>query len=313
MTPEQQNIQGLANVPTSLRGCVLTIGNFDGVHRGHRRILSEARSLADAVAAPVVAVTFNPPPDQVLRPDDVPQRLLPHEQKVHRLLEAGCDAVVTVPPDRALLGMPPRDFLGTIIWDVFAPRHMVEGPNFFFGRRREGTIATLQEDGRFTVHVVQPVLMELDEEPVRISSTLVRQLVAEGRMEDARLCLANPFVLFGRVEHGEAKGHELGFPTANLSTGEQIVPGDGVYAGRADVQGRWYDAAVSIGCKPTFGRGPTLVEAHLLDADENLYDREMALEVRAKVRSQEAFADMETLREQIARDIEVIRRELRNV
>ena len=317
MTLDNHCIQGLRNVPPTLQGGVLTIGNFDGVHVGHRRILGCCRELADELGAPVVAMTFEPPPDLVLRPNDVPQRLTPPEPKAQLLVQAGADRVVFVTADDALLSQTPEEFLDAVILRRFAPRHIVEGRDFCFGCRRQGNLATLRDAGRhagFEVHTVDPVAMELDGRPQRVSSSLIRGLISAGRVEDAARCLGRPFTLYGRVVAGAGQGRLLRFPTANLEVDGQIVPPDGVYAGRAAVGDRVHPAAISIGNKPTFGPSPRTIEAFLLDVSAdaanrelNLYDRRLALEFVRRLRDQERFDGLDALRAQIERDVQRVR------
>lgn len=302
-----RHIVGLQNVPASLQGCALTIGNFDGVHRGHRRIVAHARALADADGDAVVALTFDPPPDLVLRPGDEPQRVGPHEETVKYLLEAGCDAVVTAKTSLDLLHTNPEDFVDEVILRRFAPRHVVEGPNFFFGRGRSGTIATLQHAGRangFIVHVVDPVMVELDGEPTRVSSTLIRGLIKAGRVDAAGDLLTRPFALTGEVVHGDHLGRTLKYPTANLDRGEQIVPADGVYAGSARLGVTTYPAAVSIGYKPTFASDRRTIEAHLIGAGGEFYGRRIRVGFLKRLRDQVRYNSAAALVEQIARDVE---------
>ncbi|MBN1554389.1 MAG: riboflavin biosynthesis protein RibF [Phycisphaerae bacterium] len=305
--PYERHIVGLENVPESLHGCALTIGNFDGVHRGHRRIVSHARALADAEHQAVVAVTFDPPPDLVLRPGDEPQRVGPHDETVENLLQAGCDAIVTVKTNLDLLHMSPQAFIDEVILKHFAPRHVVEGPNFFFGRGRAGTIATLQTAGPaggFLVHVVDPVMVELDGEPTRVSSTLIRALIKVGRVDAAGDLLTRPFALTGTVVHGDHLGRTLRYPTANLERGEQIVPADGVYAGSAKLGETTYPAAISIGYKPTFADDKRTIEAHLVGAGGDFYGRRIRVAFLSRLRDQMRYNDTGSLVDQIARDVE---------
>lgn len=303
-------VQGLDDLPDAARGCVLTVGNFDGVHLGHRRILDDARRLADAEGTAAVAMTFDPPPDLVLRPDDQPQRITPAAQRADLLLAAGADYVVTARTDARLLGLSPEAFIAEIIMSRFAPLQMVEGANFFYGKRRAGNIQTLRRAGRthnFAVHVADPVAVDLGEGPVPVSSTLIRRLLLDGRVERAARCLGRDFVLYGRVTGGERRGRALAYPTANIDPGEQVTPGDGIYAGRAAVRGADYPAAISVGDKPTFGPGERTVETFLLDADGDFYNEPLALSFVRRLRDQEKFADGEALRAQIAGDVERVR------
>jgi len=303
-------IRGLDNLPDAARGCVLTVGNFDGVHLGHRRILDDARRLADAEGAAAVAMTFDPPPDLVLRPDDQPRRITPAARKAELLLAGGADYVVTAGTDAKLLGLSPEAFVSDVIVSRFAPRHLVEGSNFFYGQCRSGNIDTLREAGArhgFAVHVPDPVAVDLGEGPVPISSTLIRLLLLDGRVKDAARCLGRDFVLYGRVTGGQRRGRVLAYPTANIDAGGQVVPGDGIYAGRATVGGAKSAAAISVGDRPTFGPGERAVEAFLLDAEGDFYNESLALSFAERLRDQRKFADGEALRAQIARDVERVR------
>ncbi len=183
-----RGITGLENVPAEARRCVLTVGNFDGVHLGHQSIIASARALADAEGIPVVAMTFDPPPGLVLRPDDPPRRLTMPARKAELLLESGADYAVTARADMAMLSLEPEDFVSEILVGHFAPKHIVEGDNFFYGRRRAGDMRTLRASGvecGFTVHLAEPILSDFGDGPVLISSTLVRQLLLSGRVEPA--------------------------------------------------------------------------------------------------------------------------------
>jgi riboflavin kinase / FMN adenylyltransferase len=310
---EPQTITGLENVSPNLHGCVLTIGNFDGVHRGHQAILARAGALAERSetdgnrSRAVVAMTFEPPPDLVLRPDDPPQRLTLPPWRETLLLRCGADVVVTVQATPELLGMAPGKFVREIIQASFAPSAMVEGPNFFYGRRREGTTATLQQAGRelgFEVEVVEPCVVALDGRGVRVSSTVVRGLLGEGQVAPAGKLLGRPFAIVGPIVHGEHLGRTLDYPTANLDPTEHVVPADGVYAGLAEVAGWTGPAAISIGCKPTFRGQRRFVEAYLLGARGDFYGQRMILHFLDRLRDQEAYDSAGTLIRQIRLDVD---------
>jgi riboflavin kinase/FMN adenylyltransferase len=298
-----------AEVPSSARGCALSVGNFDGVHAGHRRMLELARSLAGAAGAAVVVMTFDPLPEHVLRPDDVPPLLTPPQQRFRLLREAGADVVAVWRPDEELLAMSPEQFVERAV-RPWRPRWMVEGPDFRFGRGRSGDADALRELGArrgFDVCIAEPATVDLDGAEQRISSTLVRRLVSAGRVEDAARCLDRPFTLHGTVIAGAGQGRILEFPTANLETGGLVTPADGVYAGRAELGGRAYAAAVSVGSKPTLGPAERTVEAFLLDAEGPFYDEDMALSFLRRLRDQRRFGGAEELKAQIAKDVERVR------
>ncbi len=308
---DEHCITGLENVPASLRGCVLSIGNFDGVHLGHQEIFRVARQLAEPENAAVVAMTFELPPDLVLHSAHAPQRLLPHEQKCRLLRQVGADRVVTAISEPALLGMSPAQFIEQVILERFAPSHVVEGHNFFFGRERSGNLETLEDAGRtygFDVHSVDPVQRNIESQVQRISSTLIRRLVQEGKVEIARQCLGRHFALFGRVVPGAGQGRKLSFPTVNLQTDpQQACPTDGVYAGWTKLDGTPHAAAISVGVKPTFDGRDRVIEAHLLDAEGNFYGADLVLAFAQCLRPQKRYKDRNQLKQQIERNMQRVR------
>ena len=305
------------DLPVALLGCVVTIGNFDGVHLGHQSILRTAQTLGDSIGAPVAAMTMDPPPDRVLHPGEQSLRLMPQEVKRALLLEAGADCVVTAKVDAGFLAVSAEEFIERILVGKFAARHVVEGPNFFFGRGRKGTLELLRQAGRtrgFEVHVVEPAVAEVGGVPERISSSLIRRRIVLGDVEGAHRCLGRPFALYGPVVRGEGRGRTWAFPTANLLPSEQVVPADGVYAGRARLCGADYLAAISVGGKPTLAAAegrraplPRTVEAFLLDAQGDFYDKPMALGFLHRLRPQERFEGIQQLRAQIAKDVQRVR------
>ncbi len=306
------HFQGFDGLPEELKGCVLTIGNFDGVHVGHRRILDCCRQHADQEGLRMVVLTFDPPPDLVLRAEDEPQRIDPAEPNALRLCQAGADHVVVAQTDESLVAMSPEEFLDQVVHRYFAPRHVVEGKNFYFGIGRSGNVQTLRDAGArrgFVVHVVEPVVRTVRGKKSRISSTLIRLLIQTGRVEEARDLLARPYALYGRVVSGCGQGRVLQFPTANLDPGEQVVPIDGVYAGTSLMAGREVPTAISIGTKPTLGPGERTIEAHLIDetGELDLYEQQLEVRFEKRLRDQVRFESVEALREAIDRDVQAVR------
>ncbi|MBC8374264.1 MAG: bifunctional riboflavin kinase/FAD synthetase [Planctomycetes bacterium] len=303
-------ITGLDNVPPQAGGGVLTLGNFDGVHLGHQSILASARALGDAEKMPVVVMTFDPPPDLVLRPGDPPRRITLPDRKTALLRDCGADYVVTARTDMAMLAMSPEKFVREILVGHFAPRHIVEGNNFFYGRRRTGDIRTLRDSGvecGFTVHLVESVVADFGDGAVQISSTLIRGMLLAGRIEPAARALGRPFEISGTVVEGMQRGREMNYPTANIDPDQQITPGDGVYAGVAIVDECEYPAAISIGDQPTFGDAGRTIEAFLLDVEGCFYGKAMRLGFRARLRDQARFASPEELIDQMRKDVERVR------
>lgn len=303
----------------ALRGCVVSVGNFDGVHLGHRAIIDAMRGLiaerggTDPAGQPrpVVAMTFEPHPVEVLRPDAAPKRLTPWSEKVRQLEAAGVDAVVRLTADATLLSLEPETFVADVLVKHLRPACIVEGPDFGFGRARRGDVELLQMLAKrhgYDVRIVNPIETVLpDGGRARVSSTHIRERVSQGSVEAAALLLGRPYALVGTVVKGAGAGRSLGYPTLNLDVGNQVIPGEGVYAGRAEIDGQRYMAAISIGTRPTLGGGALAIEAFLLDASGDWYGRDVRLEVHARLRDQRRFADVAALAEQIGRDVAAVR------
>ncbi|GMU22326.1 MAG: riboflavin biosynthesis protein [Phycisphaerae bacterium] len=305
---------------------VLTIGNFDGLHRGHQALVEQGRRKARASGGPLVVMTFEPHPASVLTPDRVPAELTPLAEKLRLLAEAGADAAVVVASKPEFFSISAEDFIREIIVQRFHPAVLVEGDSFRFGSHRAGDVHMLREAGSrlgFEVQVVEPARVALGGHPdTVISSSLVRHLLASGTVDGAALCLGRPYALLGQIRSGAGRGRELGFPTANLGVAGQLVPAEGVYAGRAFVltadplaaqrdseiiahpAGPSVPAAISIGRTPTFAGDQLLVEAHLLGFSEELYGRHMRLEFLEWLRHQQRFDSPDALKAQIADDVQ---------
>ncbi|MCH7813606.1 MAG: riboflavin biosynthesis protein RibF [Planctomycetes bacterium] len=317
-------VQGLDAPELDLPCSSLTIGNFDGVHCGHQQIIAQAGLLAANIAAPTVVLTFEPHPITILRPDQAPARLTPLPEKLERLRAAGADLVVVAEANRALLSLEAPRFVERVVARLH-PAHIVEGRSFRFGAGRSGTSETLADLGRlhgFNVFIVDPVRLQVDPDTtVEVSSSLIRTLIGQGRVHRASLCLGRRYALVGDVVGGHGRGRGLGFPTANLDACDQLIPGDGVYAGFAWLEGessdeaRRWPAAISIGVNPTFAgaSGPSArperrVEAHLLGPEAEMYGRRLRLEFGIRLRDQKKFDSPQALSNQIARDVEAVRR-----
>ena len=295
-----------------LADVVLTIGNFDGVHRGHQAILAAGRRRAQAVACPLVAMTFDPHPLAVLTPGHVPPTLTPTDEKLRLLEQGGVDVAVLVKATPDFLRMAPETFMQHVMVERFAPRAIVEGASFRFGHRRQGDVETLRQAAvglGFEVEVVEPVRVALGGHPdAVISSSLIRQLLSNGTVDQAALCLGRPYALIGRVTRGAGRGRGLGFPTANVEVAGQLTPAEGVYAGMAELEAGRFAAAVSIGRNVTFEQQELGVEAHLLGFQGDLYERAIRLELLDWVRSHQRFETAEALGRQIQRDLDEVRK-----
>lgn len=307
-------IHGVEAVDPPIDGAVLTVGNFDGVHRAHRRLLAHARELADQAHAPVVVLTFEPHPLTVVTPQKAPPRLTLAADKIGYLREAGADIVVVARSEPRLLGLLAEDFVRDVLVRRFRPAHLVEGPSFGFGRGRQGNpelLGRLAAIYGYHLHVVDPVTVTLDDgSQAMVSSSLIRRLLLETNVERAAECLARPYALVGEVVRGDGRGRTMAFPTANLEIHDQLVPADGVYAGRTWVAGRPHLSAINVGPAPTFDAPARRVESHVLDFDGDLYGATLRVEFRRFLRPQQRFASPDKLVEQLRRDVHAVRAEI---
>lgn len=297
-----KTIRSLDDFPDSLRGGTVAIGNFDGVHLGHARLVERLHAMAERVGGPAVVFTFDPPPTRLLRPEAAPEPLVWLERKVEILAELGADAVVVYPTNKEFLEIGARQFFDRVVIGRLAVRAMVEGPNFFFGHDRSGNVEVLR---RFCDEAGMPFEVA---EPVKIagrivSSSRIRTLIAEGRLDEARPMLGRPYRIRGLVVHGVDRGARIGFPTANLGSVDTLLPGHGIYAARARAENTWYPAAVSLGPNPTFDEKETKVEAHLIGFQGMIYEQPIEIEFLAHLREIKRFASVEALVDQIVRDV----------
>ncbi|UCE61074.1 MAG: bifunctional riboflavin kinase/FAD synthetase [Phycisphaerales bacterium] len=305
-------IQGIEAVAPPFPQSVLSIGNFDGVHRAHQQLLAQAGLFAANTGGPVVVLTFEPHPLVVVRPEKAPPRLSPAQEKLRYLAEAGADVVVVARSDHALLDLEAEAFIHEVIRERFNPTHIVEGPSFGFGKGRKGNPELLRDVAAgfgCEVHIVDPVTLQVTEgETLLVSSSLIRGLIIQGKVHRAALCLGRPYTLVGTVGEGVRRGRTIGFPTANLEVEDQLIPADGVYAGRSIVRDTLHLSAISIGSAPTFGEGDRQVEAYLLDFDGDLYGEPLRLEFDRLLRPQRTYDSPEALIDQIRRDVQAVRR-----
>ncbi len=295
-------VRDLAEFPQALRGGAVSIGNFDGVHLGHASIVSKLITAARRVSGPAVVFTFDPHPVRLLRPAETPPPLTWTDRKAELLGELGVDCMVAYPTNQELLQLSADEFFEQIVRDQLAAQAMVEGPNFFFGRNREGTIERLEamcQAARIELSVVQPV--RAGEEFV--SSSRVRRLLADGDVEQAAAMLTRPYRLRGMVTHGASRGTQLGFPTANVDAVDTIVPALGVYAGLAHTGGAPWPAAVNLGPNPTFGEDARKLEVHLIGWQGSLYGQPLEVDFLQRLRDIRRFDGVDELLVQLRRDV----------
>jgi riboflavin kinase/FMN adenylyltransferase len=297
-----QLLRSLDNLPADLLRGAVTIGNFDGVHRGHARIVERLLAKAREVGGPAIVFTFDPHPVRLLRPEAAPPPLTWTDRKAELLGELGVTAVIAYPTDEELLALSPQEFFNRIVRERLDARAMVEGPNFFFGRGRAGNIEVLGQlcgASGVALEIVQP--LEIDGEYV--SSSRVRSAIAAGDADLARHLLTRPYRIRGMVTHGAGRGSKIGFPTANVSAIDTLLPGQGVYAARAITTAGTWPAAVNIGPNPTFGENTLKVEVHLIDFAGSLYGQPLEVDFLARLRNIQPFASVTELKAQLARDV----------
>lgn len=302
---------GLAEVPADWGRCVVTIGVFDGVHRGHQAIVAHARRAADQRGLPLVALTFDPHPASVVGAGEPPPVLTEPRQRAQLLTEYGADAVCVLPFNTDFSRWSPAEFVSRILVEGLHADHVVVGADFRFGSRAAGSVATLAElgaeggEGGFTAEGLDL----LAGQGRKLSSSAVRELLAAGDVAAAAEVLGRPHRVTGTVVRGAQRGRQLGFPTANVASAPHTaVPADGIYAGWLHTQGVRYPAAVSIGTNPTFDGTERSVEAYALDRDDlELYGAWAAIDFVRAIRPTEKFSSVAELVEAINRDVAQVR------
>ncbi len=288
--------------PETLRRGAVAIGNFDGLHRGHQRLVSRLRELARQVDGPSVVWTFDPHPGELLDPRGPPPPLSTLDERLQSLAESGVDGVVVYPTDRALLGLSPEAFFDTMLRQGLQVRGMVEGPNFRFGKNRAGDIAlldTLCRKAEVRLEVVEPLI----EDGRTVSSSTIRQLLSAGAVDQAAGLLGRDYSVTGRVVRGAGRGRALGVPTANLAEVATLLPAHGVYAGHAHWTGGRAAAAIHLGPNATFDEQAASLEVHLLDTEADLYGQRLEVAFLKRLRGTQRFDSIEALKRQMAEDI----------
>src|SRR5512145_1808979 len=275
---------------------VLALGNFDGLHRGHMKIIDRVRRRAGERGGTPAAMTFDPHPPRVVRPDKAPPLLMTTGQRLEALARSGMQGVAVVRFTRELSQWDPEMFVRTVLVEWLHVAEVWVGANFLFGHQRAGTFSVLRSLGArygFRAEKIDPVRYK----DFVVSSTRIRRLVSEGRVDEAGALLGHHYFIDGTVTRGAGRGRQLGFPTANLATENELLPPAGVYATTATVNGVVHPAITNIGTRPTFGDVTrTTVEAHVFDFDQDLYDKGLRLGFVQRLRDERAFADVDALR-----------------
>jgi riboflavin kinase/FMN adenylyltransferase len=291
------------------KGGIVTIGNYDGIHRAHQAVIERVVERARDRDVPAVVVTFEPHPLAVVRPQEAPPRLTSLEQKERLVAATGADALLVVDFDDEMAGTPAEEFVRSFLVGGLELVELHVGEDFRLGHRREGSLETLERLGReigFAVHIVD----EVRHGGERISSTRIRRAVAEGRMGDATELLGRPYSVSGRVVKGDRMGQRLGWPTINLEPASELVPGDGVYAGRAhfpDIPST-FDCVTNVGTRPTvYENYQRVVESHILDFSTDVYGEPVEVSFHKRLREERIFPSVMDLSAQIRRDVEATR------
>jgi riboflavin kinase/FMN adenylyltransferase len=287
---------------------VLALGNFDGLHRGHMKIIDRVRQRAGERGGTPAAMTFDPHPPRVLRPDKAPALLMTADQKVEALRRSGMQGLAIVRFTRELSLWEPETFVRTVLVDWLHVTEVWVGANFLFGHERAGTFSVLRSLGArygFRAEKIDPVRYK----DFVVSSTRVRRLVSEGRVDEAGALLGHHYFIDGSIVRGAGRGRSIGVPTANLASANELVPPSGVYATLATVDGVVRPSVTNIGLRPTFGDvDRPVIETHLLDFDRDLYDAPLRLAFVQRLRDERAFPDVDALRAQIDADTRSARR-----
>lgn len=310
-------LRGLYNCPKALfqQGCVATIGNFDGVHVGHQTIIERLTRKAKDFDLPSVVIVFEPHPQEYFRPEKAPARLFKLTDKVKALEALGVDYVLCFRFNQEFAELSAEEFIQRVLINRLNVQHLFIGDDFRFGYKRQGDFEMLKSRGagHFTVEANQSVTLEVDDLTLRVSSSLVREAVANNQFQLAERYLNKPYQIEGKVSHGDKQGRQIGFATANIPLKRLKSPLKGVYAvwvygiSASLAQGkghkRWA-AVANIGTKPTVKQSPERLEVHLLDFAGDLYGERLRVEPIAKLRDEKKFASLDELKAQIAADIE---------
>jgi riboflavin kinase / FMN adenylyltransferase len=310
-------IDKLEGIQNGIRHCCLSVGNFDGIHLGHREIIRSARQVAKSLGGcPIAVMTFDPHPAAILHPERLQRALTPLPLKAALLEQAGVDYLIVLKENYQMLTLSPQDFVANFLMKEISPQAIIEGDDFHFGYGRSGDVETLlhlSKQYNYKVSIIEPQQILIENASMRISSTMIRHLLHHGDVADAARALGRPYRLMGNVVKGRGKGSEMGYPTANIDPHEQVIPCEGVYAGFVSIADNIDDlllanqklpAVFSLGRAKTFiSEHPLLIEAHLLDKNlGDLYGKYLAMDFVDFIRTQQRFDSEEKLKEQIAKD-----------
>ncbi len=295
-----QYFETYIDLPDDAQNCVVVIGNFDGVHRGHRLLLSEAKKKANELGLPLAVLTFEPHPRQLFRPDEPPCRITPHKVKVDLLGKAGVDYVFALPFNWDFASQSADDFVQKILVDGLCASHVFIGSDFKFGQLRKGTPQTIRDHGVSVTEISK--LQDKDERD--FSSSRIRQLLRHGKIEEANDILGWKWEIHGEVFQGDQRGRELGFPTANMKLDQTVHPAYGIYACFVSIEGddTRYMGACNIGIRPMFEVPIAQVETYIFDFNREVYGKTLAVQPVKRLRSEAKFDSLDALIDQMNKD-----------
>ncbi|CAM3732765.1 bifunctional riboflavin kinase/FAD synthetase [Rheinheimera salexigens] len=295
-------IRGLHNIKAEHHGCVLTIGNFDGVHLGHQAVLAKLIAIARQQQLPACVMLFEPQPLELFAAEAAPARLSRFREKYTALAALGIDRLICVNFNAAFAAQQPELFIQQLLLKQLGVAHLIVGDDFCFGQNRCGNFAMLKKAAeKYKFGLTNTSSLVMGEQ--RISSTLIRQALQQDKLSLAADMLGRPFSLTGRVRHGRKLGRDLGFPTANVFLYRRKLPVAGVYAIRAKTMYGWFDGVANIGNRPTVQGKRQQLEAHLFDFKADLYGSQIEVQLVKKIRDEQRFADLMALQQQIATDV----------
>lgn len=305
----------IENLPEAFRGSAVAIGNFDGVHKGHRAVIGEAGHVARASDIPWLVLTFEPHPRSVFAPHEEPFRLTPDAAKARYIGELGIDCLVVLPFDMEFSHRAAESFVTDVLVSGLGARHVISGYDFMFGHGRRGNCELLLRLGAEMGFAFTSVSAEADADGTTYSSSRIRKLLQDGDPRGAEAILGRHYAIQGVVQDGNKRGRTIGFPTANVALGDHLRPAQGVYAIRAAVVSddgdqaslEWLNGIANFGNRPTFDGADTLLEAHIFDFDEDLYGRPLRIEFVDYLRPELKFNGIDDLKQQIAADADQAR------
>ncbi len=297
-------IHDLKDLKKPLVNPVLTIGNFDGVHKGHLALFGRVKELAGQIRGQTAVMTFDPHPLKVMKPGGEPALITPIQQKIQLMQKAGMDVILCIPFTKEFASLSAQDFVRRILLEKIRVRELVVGYDYSFGRNREGNLDLLKKMASslgFGLHIVGPVYVN----HTLVSSTSVRRLIREGELTAARELLGRDYQICGTVVKGKNRGARLlGFPTANLEPVDELIPKGGVYAVKVGLEDEIHEGVTNIGWNPTFRNGEFSIETHILDFHRDLMGMTLRVDFIERLREEKTFSSVDELKEQISRDIE---------